>query len=275
MGRVGRLDLRVLLHTGRPAARDQFPFRRRRRLLDPQLEFLGRLDEQIKIRGFRIEPAEIEAMLSQYPAVGAAVVVAREDSGAEVCLVAYLVSQSQGAPLNFADIRRFLQQHLPMPMVPTAFVQLTTLPLLPSGKVDRKALPPPDMPVMTYQAPRTPVETQLVELWSQVLQRERVGIHDDFFQLGGHSLLATQLLSRLRDMFAIELPLRELFEQPTIAGLAPLVEQYRAVASRDPQSRIPRGIEETEQLLADLNALPEAQVDALLHALLAAEEGDP
>ena len=186
---------------------------------DSQLEFLGRLDEQIKIRGFRIEPAEIEAMLSQYPAVGAAVVVAREDAGAEVCLVAYLVSQDQGAPLNFADIRRFLQQHLPMPMVPTAFVQLTTLPLLPSGKVNRKALPPPDMPVMTYQAPQTPVETQLVELWSQVLQQERVGIHDDFFQLGGHSLLATQLLSRLRDIFAIELQLRELFEQPTIARL--------------------------------------------------------
>ena len=160
-------------------------------------------------------------------------------------------------------------------MVPTAFVQLTTLPLLPSGKVDRKALPSPDMPVMTYQAPRTPVENQLVELWSQVLQRERVGIHDDFFQLGGHSLLATQLLSRLRDMFAIELPLRELFEQPTIAGLAPLVEQYRAATPPDPRSIIPHELDETAQLLADLNALPEAQVDALLHTLLAAEEGDP
>jgi amino acid adenylation domain-containing protein len=238
---------------------------------DGHLEYLGRIDDQVKIRGVRVEPAEIEAVLSRYEPVQAAAVVAHTDARGEVDLIAYLVPRHPAASVDVAAVRRFLHQHLSTPMVPTAFVPLPTLPLLPSGKVDRRALPRPDGPTTTYQAPRTPVETQLVDLWTQVLRRERVGIHDDFFQLGGHSLLATQFLSRLRDRCGVELPLRQLFEQPTIAGLAPLIEQYRASGAAEQRPITPQTFDEAEQLLGRIDALSEAQVDALLKDLLANE----
>jgi amino acid adenylation domain-containing protein len=186
------------------------------------LEFLGRLDDQLKVRGFRIEPGEIETVLAQHPAVRTAVVIARDDVPGDMCLVAYVVLH--GAPMNVGELRRFLEQRLPEYMVPAAIVVLESVPLSPSGKLDRRALPPPDRTEPTdregYVAPRTPVEEMLAGIWATVLRVERVGIRDNFFALGGHSLLATQVVSRVRTEIGIELPLGALFEEPTVAGLA-------------------------------------------------------
>jgi amino acid adenylation domain-containing protein len=199
-----------------------------RYLPDGNLEFLGRLDHQVKVRGFRIELGEIEATLAQHPAIREAVVVARDtehDLGNQQ-LVAYLVPRENTPSVN--ELRRFLQDKLPAYMVPSAFVALDALPLTPSGKVNRRALPAPDLarPELdtTYAAPRNPTEEMLAGIWSQVLHLERVGIHDNFFDLGGHSLLATQVMSRVRDIFLVELPLRTLFESPTVAGLSEHIE---------------------------------------------------
>lgn len=204
--------------------------------LPPNIEFLGRADHQVKIRGFRIELGEIEAILAHHPAVQEAVVVAREDLPGQKRLVAYVVLDKergrQGAGesrlVDLADLRGHLQARLPDYMVPAAFVTLETLPLTPSGKVDRKALPAPTVTEMTnadtYVAPSTPIETALAEIWATVLHLDRVGIHDNFFHLGGHSLLATQVVSRISQRYLMPVPLRTLFERPTIAQLASQVE---------------------------------------------------
>ena len=198
-----------------------------RYLPDGNIEFLGRVDYQVKVRGFRVELEEIEAVLSQHPAVRQAVVLAREDEPGEKQLVAYVVPEGE-ARLDVGVLRGYLKKKLPAYMVPSAYVVLDALPLLPSGKVDRRALPAPEgarlEPETAYVAPRTPVEEVLAELWARTLGVERVGIHDDFFELGGHSLLATRLVSRLRQTFQVEIPLRDLFETPTVAGLAERVE---------------------------------------------------
>ena len=197
-----------------------------RYLPDGNIEFLGRADHQVKIRGFRIELGEIEAVLGQHPAVREAVVLAREDAPGEKRLVAYVVAESTAD-----ELRRFLKDKLPDHMVPAVFVLLDTLPLLSNGKIDRRALPAPDRtrPELdkTFVAPRTPTEELLAEIWAQLLDLERVGIHDNFFDLGGHSLLATQAVSRMRDAFQVEIPLRRLFEVPTVAGLAESIEAAR------------------------------------------------
>jgi amino acid adenylation domain-containing protein len=198
-----------------------------RYLPDGNIEFLGRADHQVKIRGFRIELGEIEAALDQHPSVREAVVLAREDMPAEKRLVAYVVAEQEPVPTT-ADLRSFLKEKLPEHMVPAVFVALDALPLLPNGKVDRRALPAPDRtrPELekAFVAPRTPTEELLSAIWAQVLDIERVGIHDNFFDLGGHSLLATQVVSRIREFFQVELPLRRLFEFPTVAGLAESIE---------------------------------------------------
>ncbi|MFN0056081.1 MAG: amino acid adenylation domain-containing protein [Planctomycetales bacterium] len=201
---------------------------------DGNLEFLGRLDQQIKLRGFRIELGEIEAVLGQHPQVRQAVVVLREDHPGDKRLAAYIVSQEAETRPAGADLRQSLHDKLPDYMVPGAFVLLDTLPLTPNGKVDRKALPAPDwdrdhlepIPV----APRTPVEELLSGIWSRVLGLEHVGSHNNFFELGGHSLLATQVIARVRDVLAVDLPVRSLFEVPTVAGLAKRIERMRADA---------------------------------------------
>ncbi|MBI4524347.1 MAG: amino acid adenylation domain-containing protein [Deltaproteobacteria bacterium] len=194
-----------------------------RYLPDGNIEFLGRIDHQVKIRGYRIELGEIECVLSQHPAVRETVVIAREDDPGEKHLVAYVVSNRGSTPL-INDLRRFLRQKLPDHMVPSAFVFLDDLPLTPNGKVDRRALPEPDQgrPKLeeTYVAPRTPVEEGLAGIWAEVLGLKQVGIHDNFFDLGGHSLKATQVMSRVRATLQVDLPLRTLFEAPTVAGLA-------------------------------------------------------
>jgi amino acid adenylation domain-containing protein len=189
---------------------------------DGTLEFLGRLDQQLKVRGFRIEPGEIETVLGRHPAVRTAVVIAREEVPGDVRLVAYVVPD--GVPLDGGELHRFLAQRLPEYMVPAAIVVLASLPLLPNGKLDRRALPPPDRTDRAdredYVAPRTPVEQILAGIWAAVLRLERVGIRDNFFAIGGHSLLATQVVSRVRTAIGVELPLRALFEDPTVADLA-------------------------------------------------------
>ncbi|MGD1020131.1 MAG: amino acid adenylation domain-containing protein [Verrucomicrobiia bacterium] len=197
---------------------------------DGNIEFLGRADHQVKIRGFRIELGEIEAALGQHPAVREAVVVAREDAPGEKRLVAYVVPEREPLPTT-TDLRNFLKEKLPEYMVPAVFVLLDALPLMPNGKIDRRALPSPDRsrPELdkAFVAPRTSTEESLAEIWAQLLNIERVGIHDNFFDLGGHSLLATQLVSRIREGFQVEIPLRRLFEVPTVAGLAESVEAAR------------------------------------------------
>jgi amino acid adenylation domain-containing protein len=203
-----------------------------RYLPDGNLEYLGRLDEQVKIRGYRIECGEVEAVLSQHEGIKDVVVVAREDTPGDKRLVAYCVPQ--GEMPSQSQLREFLRKQLPEYMVPAIFVELIALPLTPNGKVDRRALPMPDQArpelAATFVAPRTPVEEQLAGIWAELLKVARVGIHDNFFELGGHSLLATQVVSRVRRAFQIELPLRCLFETPTIAGLAESIETILWVA---------------------------------------------
>ena len=195
---------------------------------DGKLEFAGRLDHQVKVRGFRIELGEVEAVLSSHESVRAVVVVARETRPGEQRLVAYVVANQNRLP-TASEWRTFLIQRLPEYMIPSLFVSLEELPLLPNGKVNRHALPVPDSsrPELrrAFVAPENPTQTRLVELWMNILALDRVGIHDDFFELGGDSILATRLMSRVRRTFGIELPLRELFWKPTVFELAPVIEE--------------------------------------------------
>jgi thioesterase domain-containing protein/aryl carrier-like protein len=201
-----------------------------RYLPDGNIEFLGRLDHQVKIRGFRIELGEIEAVLQQHPAVHEAVVVRHEDMPGDPRLVAY-VEPPPDAPLPSADaLRQYLRQHLPAYMVPAALVPLAALPLSPSGKVDRTALPLPAQSRAAQGAlvaPRTPVEDLLATIWADVLQVERVGLYDNFFELGGHSLLAVRVVQRMEQVWGKKLALATLFAGPTIAQLAQALLEAR------------------------------------------------
>ncbi|MEJ6479888.1 non-ribosomal peptide synthase/polyketide synthase [Nostoc punctiforme UO1] len=200
-----------------------------RYLPDGTIEYIGRIDNQVKIRGFRIELGEIEVLLNQYEEVQASCVIAREDITGDKRLVAYIVPHQHSKPTT-NELRQFLKAKLPDYMVPSAFVILESMPLTSNGKVDRRALPAPDLYSEIkdkYVAPRTPIEEILAQTWSQVLQLPQVGIHDNFFELGGHSLLATQLVSRIRNIFKVELPLRELFAAATLAELAREIEQLQ------------------------------------------------
>ncbi|HKS08032.1 MAG TPA: amino acid adenylation domain-containing protein, partial [Pyrinomonadaceae bacterium] len=195
---------------------------------DGSLEFGGRLDHQVKVRGFRIELGEVEAAMSRHEAVRAVVVVAREVREGDQRLVAYVVGKEKQLP-TASEWRTFLIQRLPEYMIPSLFVSLEELPLLPNGKVNRAALPAPDAsrPELRreFVAPENPTQARLVELYMNVLALDRVGIHDDFFELGGDSILATRLVSRVRRIFEVEMPLRELFWKPTVFELAAVVEQ--------------------------------------------------
>ncbi|KOU40387.1 non-ribosomal peptide synthetase [Streptomyces sp. WM6378] len=182
-----------------------------------QLEYAGRGDAQVKVRGFRIEPGEVEAALTAHPQVTQAVVVARQAAGNGKQLLAYVVT-SGGT--DAAQIRRFVAERLPEFMVPSALVLLDRLPLMPNGKLDRAALPEPEFTGAPYRAPRTPREETLAQLFAEVLGLDRVGIDDSFFELGGHSLLATRLISRARTELGTEIPIRKVFDLPTVAALA-------------------------------------------------------
>ena len=193
-------------------------------LADGEIEFLGRLDDQVKIRGFRIELGEVEATLRQCEGIREAVVVAREDEPGDKRLVAYVSSAQM---LETARLRERLLQMLPEHMVPTGWVVLDRLPLGPNGKIDRKALPPPQAQAAQgndYQAPRNELELRLAEIWMQVLKVARVGVHDNFFALGGHSLLAMQVIARTAQQGLGMLTVRALFDSPTIGGLAALLQ---------------------------------------------------
>ncbi|WP_228050002.1 non-ribosomal peptide synthetase [Tychonema sp. LEGE 06208] len=197
-----------------------------RYLSDGNIEFLGRIDNQVKIRGFRIELGEIEAAIAQYPGVRETVVIVREDVPGQKYLAVYIVANNSST-IATSNLRGFLKEKLPDYMIPGALVMLNALPLTPSGKVDRRALPAPEFrPELqrSLVAPRTPIEEMLASIWADVLRIEIVGVHHNFFELGGHSLLATQVISRVRDTFAVELALRSLFEAPTIAEFASRVE---------------------------------------------------
>lgn len=198
-----------------------------RYLPDGNIEFLGRSDHQVKVRGFRIELGEIEAHLISHTSVQDAVVLARdEDTTGDKRLIAYVVSDSE-RPVPIDDLRDFLREKLPDYMVPSGFQYLDALPLTPNGKVDRQALPAPAQtrPELkdAFVAPHTPAEKLMVDIWAEVLDLELIGMHDNFFTLGGHSMLATQVISRIRKAFRVELPLRAIFQKPTIEELAKLV----------------------------------------------------
>ncbi|HYG63144.1 MAG TPA: amino acid adenylation domain-containing protein, partial [Thermoanaerobaculia bacterium] len=195
-----------------------------RLLPDGELDFLGRADAQVKVRGHRIEPAEVEITLARHPAVRQAAVTVRGESSGARRLVAYVAFHPEVEAPPFIELRSFLEESLPDPMVPSLWMRLDALPLTPSGKVDRRALPAPVTEDDAAGAPHSPVEELLAGIWADVLEVERVGVHDGFFDLGGHSLLATRVMSRVREAFGIELPLRRLFESPTVSGLARAVE---------------------------------------------------
>jgi len=196
---------------------------------DGNLEFQGRLDFQVKIRGFRIELGEIECVLRSHATVQDCVVIAREDVPGDKRLVAYMVPE-QGGTCDGRILRDYLREKLPDYMVPGQYVPMAALPQTPNGKVDRKSLPRPERvsSTPTDDEPQTAIEEMLCAIWSDVLGVESVGIHEDFFDLGGHSLLATKVISRVRSAFDIEIPLRALFETPTVAGLAGYIAGHRA-----------------------------------------------
>jgi amino acid adenylation domain-containing protein len=255
---------------------------------DGTIEYLRRIDHQVKIRGYRIELGEIEALLSRHPAVSEAAVIAREEVPGDKRLVAYVVPKDEGgrrkaedavrsvSPSAFslqpsAFLRAWLHDRLPDYMVPSAFVALDSMPLTPNGKLNRRALPPPDQsrPALAqlYVAPSTPVEEALARIWAGVLGLDRVGVNDNFFELGGHSLLATQVLARVRESFPAELPLHSLFEEPTVARLAQTIEQLRNESNERASSSIharPRGSNRREQLLAQIAQLSEQEASQLL-----------
>ena len=230
---------------------------------DGTLEFLGRADFQVKVRGYRIEPGEIEALLRAHPAVADAAVVARHDPEDGARLVAYTVA-ADGAPAEASALRAHLAAQVPDYMVPGAFVALDALPLTPNGKLDRRALPEPEAAPAAdaYVPPANTVEEVLASVWAEILNVERVGVRDDFFQLGGHSLRATRVITRLRQTFQVEVPLRAFFQAPTVAGLA-------AQIARDPEA-----VERIEQIGMVLRMLADAD-EARVGEMLAAEEAAP
>ncbi len=214
---------------------------------DGTLEFLGRVDHQVKIRGFRIELGELESVMAAVPGVQHTVVVARRDEGGELGLVGY--AGSRGLAVTPATLREALRARVPEYMVPGQLVVLEALPLTPNGKVDRKALPAPEQAMSDRAgqpqvvAPRTPTEAAVAAIWCELLRRPAVGVHDNFFALGGHSLTATQLVSRLRAALAADLPMRSVFERPTVAGQAALIDGREAEAPVPPKPEAPKASE--------------------------------
>ncbi|MDM9379457.1 amino acid adenylation domain-containing protein [Chlorogloeopsis sp. ULAP01] len=214
-----------------------------RYLPNGEIEYIGRIDYQVKLRGFRIELGEIEAAIAQYPGVRETIVVVNAQR-----IVAYLVPQTAQI-LSISELRSFLESKLPSYMIPVAFVLLETLPLNTNGKVDRRALPAPDIarPELAdaYQPPQTEVEQTIAQIWQQVLRLENVGIHDNFFELGGHSLLLVQVNSKLRELFTKNLAVLDLFRYPTINSLANYLTQV------EPEKITAESIEIVTEKIAD------------------------
>jgi acyl carrier protein len=196
---------------------------------DGNIEFLKRMDQQVKVRGFRVELGEIESTLNQYRAVMESIVVDRKDSSGDIRLIAYFVPEVGVEPTSL-ELLTFLQEKLPSYMLPSAFMAIKEIPLTPNGKVDRRALPAPEqIEVSTagFIAPRTEMEQLVAEIWCEILGITQVGADSNFFDLGGHSLLATRVMNRIRERCGVELPLRVLFEFPTVVSLAAKLDDAR------------------------------------------------
>ena len=255
--------------SGRPGARLYRTGDVARWRADGNIEYLGRADFQVKLRGFRIELGEMETALTAHPEVGAAVVVAQPLVSGDKRLVAYVVGR-EGVALEAEGLKQHLKARLPEYMVPAFIVALPSLPLTPSGKVDRKALPRPEprQEEQGYVAPRTAVEEQVAAIWGQVLGLERVGVNDNFFDLGGHSLMATRVASRVREGFGVELPLSRLFDAPTVGGLAQALSELVAWGESQPIARRSRGesarLSFAQQRLWFLERLEPGRVDYLV-----------
>jgi amino acid adenylation domain-containing protein len=231
-------------------------------LPDGNLEFLGRMDHQVKIRGYRIEPGEIEALLNRHPAVRESVIIATEAARGQKQLIAYLIAKGESKP-GTKELADFLRTKLPDYMVPSAFVFLSAWPLTPNGKVDRNALPAPDQSSFkssrAFVAPRNRFEGAAAKVWSEILGRTRIGIHDNFFELGGHSLLAAQAIARLNEEFKVALPVRSLFDEPTIAGLTREIEKsldHGATRRAPALARVARDAYRVSECSPEMNAEP-------------------
>ncbi len=215
-----------------------------RYLANGQIDFLGRKDHQVKIRGFRVELGEIEALIRGYQGIKETAVIIEEDKRGDKRLVAFYVSANE-ATVTRHELKNYLKENLPEYMVPSAFIRLEAMPLSSSAKIDRQALASSERDYETgesFAAPRTPTEEIVAGQWAEVLDVPQVGIYDDFFDLGGHSLLATQLISRLRNVFQVELPLRHIFESPNVAGIAALIDDA-SIMQTAPITPAPRDIE--------------------------------
>jgi acyl carrier protein len=236
-------------------------------LPDGAIEFLGRLDEQIKLRGYRVEPAEIEAALRTHEQVREAIVAvqATAGGGGEPRLLAYCTGDGE---LDRNQLRDHLAGWLPEFMLPSAIVVIDEMPRTPSGKIDRLALPDPDLAdaqSCEYIAPRTPMEEAVAAIWEQVLGVARVGMQDDFFALGGHSLTATQVVAQVRSDLAVELPLHALFTCPTVESLAEEIVRMIGDSEGD----------ETARLMAELQSMSDEEAERLLAHDMSPEAGGP
>jgi amino acid adenylation domain-containing protein len=232
---------------------------------DAALEFLGRADQQVKVRGFRVEPGEIEAVLQAHPGIRSAAVVARDDGPGERRLVGYVVAADDDVPSDWA-LREWLRGRLPEYMVPAALVPLDALPMTPNGKLDRRALPAPELGAGRASVPpRDDVEAVIAAIWSEVLEVPAVGAFDSFFDLGGHSLLATQVISHVREALQVEVPLRALFEDPTVAALAAAAVALEAEPGRtETVARILRMLEGMSE--EEMQAISAEELEQALRA---------
>jgi acyl-coenzyme A synthetase/AMP-(fatty) acid ligase/acyl carrier protein len=225
---------------------------------DGNIEFLKRMDHQVKVRGFRVELGEIESVLNQHWAIAESIVLDSKDSSGNTRLIAYIVFED-GAEATSSEILTFLQEKLPSYMFPSAFVTIKEIPLTANGKVDRRALPVTEQidaeTSTAFIAPRTDMEELVAEIWRDTLELTQVGVESNFFQLGGHSLMATRVMNKIRERCGVELPLRVLFESPTVASLAARLE-----AAQPKDSELGR----IYRILANVENIPEEDVNALL-----------
>jgi amino acid adenylation domain-containing protein len=220
---------------------------------------LGRKDARVKIRNFRVDIGEVEATLADHPGVKQATVIAKENGSGDTTLVAYFVPRSEPAP-TVTTLRNFLTQKLPDYMIPSVFVELDSLPISATGKLDRGALPDPGRSRPELGTPfaraQTPIEKELAQIWADVLSLDQVGVHDNFFDLGGHSLAATRVVSQVIKQFQIEVPLQLLFESPTVAEMATVITQYQA-------KKLDRG--DLDRILAELESMSDEEAQRLLY----------
>jgi acyl carrier protein len=248
---------------------------------DGLIEFLGRKDGQVKWRGYRIELGEIESVIASHPEIKESVLLIRTDIGRDKLLVAYVVAKSE-QEISTAEMRRFLSGKLPDYMIPSIFVSMKELPLNPNGKVDRAALPSPSLDTSFSDdeivEPRNAQERAISEMWREILGRDRVGVFDNFFDLGGHSLLATQIISRVRKQFQVDMTLRKLFENPTIAGISEAISELqgqKVVAGTESRDEIiSKATTQGDSSTGDgVENISDEELDSMLKDLMGRKDG--